>query len=581
MPTINAENLKSIRQAMEIHVAFSADLELNLTYSIQGSIAALDNNYSDSLEHSAWYFQKLADLANGGFPLDSTIDLYDPSSTGTEQGKIGLISSVGGSLTITVNASTVMPAVTIDFRDSEGTVTANGLTYDIQQFTVIPVNARSVTLTITNSSQTKRLQIGSIYAGISATFDTDSIISCNLSLQSDLKPDNPSLPISSIEMTALYREDLSAVIGAMPDNAPITYYSGYPGDYSQTRHFYLSEPAQIKNGVIEIHGEDSVRFLDDVVVPFEVFQTKGHTAAGNINYWIEKKLKDAGVPVMTYGIAQSGSTSTHTYGLIKSGSLRDHIANIMNLCKTNSYYPRFVDAGDPRLYVSKPTTASYTINESDCGDVETFYDKQIALIKTDDDHGLTATAWANLDSFIEIEHEKKVKAGKKYVINAEDDTYFYTYYFYGGQTVNKLWQTPVSVAYRANKTSEKKTVAGSTQWTNLVSIEGAELEITDSAKRITPAVKRTGATLEIEPMFYGVILKDLDTTLYPNYKDLFDRSNETGSFTWKGNPKMQPRDIFNFVRLDGTTEVCTVESIELKHERGGLSASISYRKGIV
>lgn len=581
MPTINAENLKSIRQAMEIHVAFSADLELNLTYSIQGSIAALDNNYSDSLEHSAWYFQKLADLANGGFPLDSTIDLYDPTSTGSEQGKIGLLSSVGGSLTITVNASSVMPAVTIEFRDSEGTVTANGLTYDIQQFTVIPVNARSVTLTITNSSQTKRLQIGSIYAGISATFGTDSIISCNLSLQSDLKPDNPSLPISSIEMTALYREDLSAVIGAMPDNAPITYYSGYPGDYSQTRHFYLSEPAQIKNGVIEIHGEDSVRFLDGVEVPFEVFQTKGHTAAGNINYWIEKKLKDAGVPVSTYGIAQSGSTSTHTYGLIKSGSLRDHIANIMNLCKSDSYYPRFVDAGNPRLYVSKPTTASYTINESDCGDVETFYDKQIALIKTDDDHGLTATAWANLDSFIEIEYEKKVKAGKKYVVNAEDDTYFYTYYFYGGQTVNKLWQTPVSVAYRPNKTSEKKTVAGATQWTNLVSISGAELEITDSAKRITPAVKRTGATLEIEPMFYGVILKDLDTTLYPNYTDLFNRSNETGSFTWKGNPKMQPRDIFNFVRLDGTTEVCTVESIELKHERGGLSATISYRKGIV
>lgn len=581
MSTISGENAKKIRKAMEIHVGFSADLEVSLTYTIQGSIAALDNNYSETLEQSSWYFQKLADLANGGFPLDSSIDLYDPTSTGSEQGKIGLISSVGGNLQITVNAQTIMPAITIDFRDSEGTVTANGITYDIQQFTVIPVNARSVTLTITNSSQTKRLQIGSIYAGISATFDTDSIISCDLSLKSDLSPNNPSLPISSIEFTAVYRDDLSAVIGAMPDNAPITYYSGYPGDYSSPRHFYLSEPAQIKDGVIEIHGEDSVRFLDDVDVPYEVFETKGHTAAGNINYWIEKKLKDAGVPVLTYGIAQSGSTSTHTYGLIKSGSLRDHIANIMNLCKTNSYYPRFVDAGDPRLYVSKPTTASYTINESDCGDVETFYDKQIALIKTDDDHGLTATAWANLDSFIEIEYEKKVKAGKKYVVNAEDDTYFYTYYFYGGQTVNKLWQTPVSVAYKPTKTSEKKTISGATAWTNLVSISGAELEITDSAKRITPAVKRTGATLEIEPMFYGVILKDLDTTLYPNYKDLFDRSNETGSFTWKGNPKMQPRDIFNFVRLDGTTEVCTVESIELKHERGGLSATISYRKGIV
>lgn len=580
MPTINGENLKSIRQAMEIHVAFSADLELNLTYSIQGSIAALDNNYSDSLEHSAWYFQKLADLANGGFPLDSTIDLYDPSSTGTEHGKIGLLSSVGGSLTVTVNASTVMPAVTIEFRDSEGTVTANGLTYDIQQFTVIPVNARSVTLTITNSSQTKRLQIGSIYAGISATFDTDSIISCNLSLQSDLKPDNPSLPISSIEMTALYREDLSAVIVAMPDNAPITYYSGYPGDYSQTRHFYLSEPAQIKNGVIEIHGEDSVRFLDGVDVGCEWFACKTKKAAWAISNWITKKLTAAGVPVISHMPAQSGTSTSDEFMIINAGSLRDHIANIMNLCRSDVYFPKFVDAGRPRLTINKPT-ASYTINEADCGDVETAYDRQIAVIKTDDDHGVRPQVTTGIAND-ELEIDKKVTIGKRYTINGDDENYYFRYEV-SGQPVNIVWQNPLSFAFRPTRSSYKATVNGKTVWKDLVDVEGMRVAFFDGSKTLRPADNRSGAVMAFTPMTYGVIGQSGDTwtNLYPVFDAIFDRSNVTGSFTWKGNPKMQPRDVFNFVRLDGTTEVCTVEAIELKHERGGLSATISYRKGIV
>lgn len=78
-----------------------------------------------------------------------------------------------------------------------------------------------------------------------------------------------------------------------------------------------------------------------------------------------------------------------------------------------------------------------------------------------------------------------------------------------------------------------------------------------------------------------------DVTTYRNvlpwggFNSLFDRSTETGSFTWKGDPRMQPRDVFTFVYRDGTEELRTIETISLKHENGGTVATITYRKGIV
>jgi hypothetical protein len=566
---------------MEIHVAFSADLGTTLSYRVS-TTAAADPNFTETLEQSSWYFMQLADLADEGFTLDGTVDLYDPTAAGSEFGKIGLLSAPGGNLSVVVSAQSVIPVLTIETRDSEGTITAGGNSYTLQQYTVIPVNATSVTLHFNNSSATKRLQVGSIFAGISASFDNESIISCNLSLQSDLKPDNPTLPISSIEMTALYREDLSAAISAMPDNAPITYYSGYPGDYSPTRQFYLSEPATIKNGVIELHGEDSVRFLDGVDVGCEWFTCKTKKSAWAISNWITKKLTAAGVPVISHMPAQSGTSTGDEDMIINAGSLRDHIANIMNLCRSDAYFPSFVDAGRPRLTINKPT-ASYTINEADCGDVETAYDRQIAVIKTDDDHGVKPIVYSGIENE-ELEIDKKVTMNKRYTINGDSDSYYWKYEV-TGQSVNVVWQNPLSFAYRPTRTSYKTTVNGKTVWRDLVDVEGYRVVFNDSSKTLRPADNRSGAEMDFSPMIYGAIIQSNSdntyTRLYPIFDAIFDRSNVTGSFTWKGNPKMQPRDVFNFVRLDGTTEVCTVEAIELKHERGGLSATISYRKGIV
>lgn len=64
-------------------------------------------------------------------------------------------------------------------------------------------------------------------------------------------------------------------------------------------------------------------------------------------------------------------------------------------------------------------------------------------------------------------------------------------------------------------------------------------------------------------------------------ESLSSRSPITYSFTWKGDPRMQPRDVVEWNRLDGTTETITLETITLTHEKGGTVAEITARKGIV
>lgn len=83
---------------------------------------------------------------------------------------------------------------------------------------------------------------------------------------------------------------------------------------------------------------------------------------------------------------------------------------------------------------------------------------------------------------------------------------------------------------------------------------------------------------------WGQAYDDPDTVrLFPNkgIEWLLGRSPITGSFTWKGDPRMQPRDVVEWERLDGTTTTITLENITLTHEGGGTSAEITYREGVV
>lgn len=88
---------------------------------------------------------------------------------------------------------------------------------------------------------------------------------------------------------------------------------------------------------------------------------------------------------------------------------------------------------------------------------------------------------------------------------------------------------------------------------------------------INATVKRSGTTPAHQLQIYP----------HPGYHAQLYRSNITGSFTWKGDPRMQPRDVVTFHRLNGTEEQITLENITITHEGGGTTAEITYRKGVI
>lgn len=170
----------------------------------------------------------------------------------------------------------------------------------------------------------------------------------------------------------------------------------------------------------------------------------------------------------------------------------------------------------------------------------------------------------------------------------------------------------------------------STYWNNMISdgtIEadaisttlervGYGFKVTDE-KLLTIDTGNSGVVKEItSPIFNGdIYVAKLGETV-PSFNDvnslhvlpeeglkaLAKRSRTTGSFTWKGDPRMQPRDKFRFIRLEynlldenevqlmtensediivgGNTQECTIETITLTHEGGGLISQITYREGI-
>ena len=100
----------------------------------------------------------------------------------------------------------------------------------------------------------------------------------------------------------------------------------------------------------------------------------------------------------------------------------------------------------------------------------------------------------------------------------------------------------------------------------------------DAYSGLTP---RAGVKVYVTPSFRGMFRR-LWSSGYISYNEKrMNGSNITGSFTFKGDPRMQPRDTFKFVRLGGTTEIATIERIELTHEGGGTSAVLHYRLGVM
>lgn len=584
MPTIASENLKNIRQGMDVFVHVQQVQNAALTVT-QNNAKLYDLT---TLQDTDITVRPLTDLQGAGFPLDGSVVLYDSTVTASaENGKLGIRSNVGSAMTVTVSASTTINALTLQIQGN-GTITANGVTYDAREVVVIPVNATSVVMTVTPDSG-NRITIENILPGIVLDFDNNNLISCTLDLESNLSIVDGSWTISSIEVQGYYPDDISQAVTNMTSGTPIIYYAGYQGDYSTPRFFYVSEAVTQKNGLITIKGEDASAKLEDVIQPESIWQTSRQNARQEWYRKMASMVTGAGITLASKEADPPlVDTNTAKYTVItKEGTYRDYIHYMMNLTNKNGFYPRFIDAGIPTLRWSEPTS-KWDIYKEDVGDFERVVERSINKIYGDDENK-PLQVLLNVASKKTTISTLNVTKNKVYDISYGDN--YYNSVTYSNGTLKKASdKTLHSIRLTANKTTKsvkvkvKKKGKTTTKTVSKPKLSVYGYRITEQSGGVNMVTaNRLGVTKEEKNLLWGRFVSNYNGSSYglPNYADLFNKSNIGGSFTYKGNPHMQPRDVFRLYELDGQTyTTCTIESIETKHEDGGMISTIKYREGV-
>jgi hypothetical protein len=584
MPTIAEANQNNIRPAMDVFIHVQQLQNTVLTVSQNsGKIADLT-----TLQDSDIGIRKLTDLQGAGFPLDGSCVLYDSTVVASaDNGKIGIRSNVGSAMTVTVSASVTINALTLRVSGI-GTITANSVAYEIREFMVIPVNATNITLTVTPEAG-NRIVIEDISAGIVLDFDNDNLVSCTLDLESDLSIVDTSWRISSIEVSGYYPDDISEAVSNMTDGTPIIYQAGYAGDYSIPRYFYVSEIVTQKNNLITIKGEDASSRFDAYTQPEEIWQTTRKNARQQWYRKMASLVKNAGITLYSQEADPPivGTNATKYAVITKEASYRDYIQYMMDMTNKNGFYPRFIDAGIPTLRWSEPAPV-WDIYKEDIGDFERTVERNVNKIYGDD-------ANFSLQALLSIATNKttistqNVTKNKVYNISYGDN--YYNSVTYSNGTLKKASdKTLHSIKLTAKKTTKKvkvKVKAKGKTTTKTISKPKLEVygyKITEASGAVNMVTaNRLGVTKEEKNLLWGRFVSNYNGSSYgiPNYADLFNKSNVGGSFTFKGNPHMQPRDVFRLYELDGETfTVCTIESIETTHEDGGMKSVITFREGV-
>lgn len=647
MSEIDVQNAKQIRDSMDVLIEIElASDDVTLSYSgYSGSAKVADGE----LDEPTWPMRKLADLQGDGFPLDGSCVLYDSSTSPSQaNGKLGVRGNVGEAVTITITGNKSIASLFIVAAGAES-VTFEGTTTPIYNNVVtIPVGATSITVTLNPASETTRIEVSQIEAGAKFRITNENLIRATVSLRSDLSIIDPTLPESEINIEVYQDTDISEAVAAIPEDTPITYSAGYPGDMSPERKFYVTGQVTWADNVLTIQGVDAVHFLEQCEVSSSFI-------------WL---YDDQVWRIMQYLVYHAGIKLVHSddrrYGnqdcivVFEKSSFREIMANVMFLFKDRirpqePFIPCYVDAGRPSIYINAKETM-WGINEDDCGDIKQHFDKKCRICnytsksvhcKTAQEVGSftwvkESGAFINLDDYVytfypafkngSFEHGGFSTEGAYAVLpsNAWGDTNSQSYLSFG--------ESSSSAGYALyNSTSQQGVFQDnyheSTVYTQVIPWDKyfrdgwfssiysqadfwrewvtrgnikADLQQMDGVlwgKKCTfenytiPVnISNNGAVYNINSSIVlggGTIWGEDDLppedTSFPsdNIKTHFMQSPETCSFRWKGDPRMQPRDVFTWHRNHGTDEDWTLENITITHEGGGTYADITARKGVV
>lgn len=562
--TIAAENQKPLRKSLTVMAGIDET-------SAAPFMVEATNTYNDGLyDINACVYEvlpqvKVMDLCNGGFRNDGT---YYPATQyaleveGEQSGKYGYIASYPAdadgimalAVDITVTASREWDYITFLLSDSRGNIS----TRMVANPTWTPSGFRyQYTETFDSFTPNERLYVLRAALGKSWTFTNDTLVSCTLSLRGvETRPDNPELQMSEIEIQAYEPDNYTDVIGRVTKGAPIWYQSGYAGDMSPMRYFYLNDNMEYKDKVLTIRGYDASYLLDDDFAG----QYKASTQ-GNIKYdfvdMLADLIRDSNVDLPAVDdMPDTDSASTAANLFLDNRTKRQIIANAVNMYRQDGFCINYVDAGVPRLTGKTPISTTWQISDDECADFQTNIELNINEVS-----GVLQTA--TIGSTSEEIWNQDIENGQEYWIDTTDPMYSITA---TGGTATLI--TPYTIKFKATRTGTG-------------SITGRKIILSAAASDNPYTLTNTegGTAIELDDQ---MLIPTADGDMAKiGMQDLLDRSNIYYEFTYRGNPHWMPRDLIEYTFIDGTTETMTIESFTLEHQGYGLTSHVVARKGVV
>ena len=682
MPTISEQNNLQIRQPMDVLITMQVpDDDITLSFSGYTSTSKVSDG---RLTQPTWPMRRLADLQGDGFALSGSYALYESLTPSATNGKLGVRGHVGQAVNLTVTGSQQMAGLTLLVTGVES-VTYNGYSHEVTSGRVsFLVGATTAVLTLTPASEETRIEISEVQTGADITINNDNLISCVLSLRSDLSVENPTLPESEMNIEAYFDQDVSDAVASIPEDTPIYYRAGYDSNMSPVRSFYVAGQVTWADNVLSIHAVDAVHFLDVEVPPMYIAATNEndpYILMRNIHRILTNMgLVSSATPWNLPWLFPSGANKEAVL-IPKGTTVRDIVAEMTNVFRfrdipqiylesypsRNSLIFTYVDAGIPKLNMVEGYVGRYDVSEEDCADIKkeierpikeitykrnvvTVYNGRPGEIRSRSDGVQVGSAqilkndavFISLDDYVFAcfigEESSIVYPGGSYkyepmvpmydtragadgrvawpdflsgsIFNTPHGWALLSADTKNGELVDSTITedlpifsqvVPWNVRYPAAESSLYRWTSLTHLWNYLVSrgiiasdasyydtkLIGYKLNIEEAEVTASTDVNG-GRSVDLSGVLQGrsFFYKDNEVTgeeAFPTYglQEMLRRSNVKGSFTWKGDPRMQPRDIIHFHRLDGTVEDVTIESITLKHEGGGTTAEITYRKGVI
>lgn len=641
MTTIDIENAKQIRQPMDVIIQIAAAETATLTYSGYSAAKVADGELDepDWPMRKLADLQGDGFLLDGSAVLyDSTV------TASAENGKLGVRSVIGTAISVTVTSDVALQYLTVTASGAESVTyngTAYSMT---SGYALIPVGGgTSFTLTFAPAAADERIEISDIQPGALIRITNDNLISAVVSLRSDLSILDPTLPESEINIEAYFDTDISEILASIPDETPVTYQAGYEGDMSPVRKFYLAEQITWADNVMRIHAVDAVHLLD-AEVPFDLLLDNAYVAVYRaMRYMLERVGISYDYEALTASSSEQGGIIMKKGPCREIVKNLMWLMGPNKLSASRWFIPRFVDAGIPKLSHSAGQSL-WTINENDCGDINRNVDRKISSITFQWDNLDLLTGnniivgsydwYKNTGAFLNIDEDTywfsiavpdgtagetsgygnwaiiptnvagtTSENGPAPVIIGGARTYDVQKLFGPDLPQNEMVDgakeyytqfVPWGCAYGSGWGSRNSQLKA---W-NFLTSKGAISADADSISLDLFGQKfggeketRTVTASAAGGVAINMLIDDVKGNSYAPNTSAYDFpsgligaklniSPITGSFTWKGDPRMHPRDVFTFHRLDGTDEVCTLENITITHEKGGTSAEITYRKGV-